>query len=272
MTPTKERGTRGGGRGGGRGEHRGGGGAYDGDDGIITDAAHDVQAAALGAPKHCGRLARRVRLGHAFGDKAVTRRGGEARAATAVALSPVTVLAISRFKYATIMKAVEATEAADVADFLRDTELFPETRVSDEDLRELASKLVVVRAGPGDTVVAAGDHAKGAFFVRSGRAKVSATARVMVEPPDEVVRTNVDDEVGWDGVRGSSVRSSVRSSRDSLYDDGRGAFVVRGIAASTANGQRRRRLAKGAHVRNARRPVGRTGPAGDIRRGVPRPL
>ena len=112
----------------------------------------------------------------------------------------MTVLAISRFKYATIMKAVEATEAADVADFLRDTELFPETRVSDADLRELASKLVVVRAGLGDTVVAAGDHAKGAFFVRSGRAKVSATARVMVEPPDEVVRTNVDDEVGWDAL------------------------------------------------------------------------
>ena len=47
------------------------------------------------------------------------------------------------------MKAVGATESADVADFLRDTELFPETRVSDEDLTELASKLVVVRAGPG---------------------------------------------------------------------------------------------------------------------------
>ena len=238
VTPTKERGTRGGGRGGGRGEHRGGGGAYDGDDGIVTDAAHDVQAAALGAPKHCGRLARRVRLGHAFGDKAATRRGGEARAATAVALSPVTVLAISRFKYATIMKAVEATEAADVADFLRDTELFPETRVSDADLRELASKLVVVRAGPGDTVVAAGDHAKGAFFVRSGRAKVSATARVMVEPPDEVVRTNVDDEVGWDGVRGSSVRSSVRSSRDSLYDAGeaRSSSAVSPLRPRTGSG------------------------------------
>jgi len=216
VTPTRERRTRGkGGRQGGGG----GGGAYDGDDGIITDAAHDVQAAALGAPKHCGRLARRVRLGHAFGEKAVTRRGGEARAATAVALSPVTVLAINRFKYAAIMKAVGATESADVADFLRDTELFPETRVSDEDLTELASKLVVVRAGPGDVVVAAGDHAKGAFFVRSGRAKVSATARVMMEPPsDEVVRIDVGNDESRDGVRGASVRSSVRSSRDSLYD------------------------------------------------------
>ena len=148
-------------------------------------------------------MARRVRLGHAFGEKAVTRRGGEARAATAVALSPVTVLAINRFKYAAIMKAVGATESADVADFLRDTELFPETRVSDEDLTELASKLVVVRAGPGDVVVAAGDHAKGAFFVRSGRAKVSATARVMVEPPDEVVRIDVGNDESRDGVRGA---------------------------------------------------------------------
>ena len=213
VTPTKSpRRTRGKG-----GRQGGGGGAYDGDDGIITDVAHDVQAAALGAPKHCGRLVRRCRLGHAFGDKAVTRRGGEARAATAVALSPVTVLAINRFKYAAVMKAVEATEARDVADFLRDTELFPESRVSDADLRELASKLVAVRAGPGDTVVRAKDHAKGAFFVRVGRAKVSATARVMVEPPsEEVVHSmNVEDESGWDGVRGS-VRSSRDSSRDAV--------------------------------------------------------
>ena len=52
---------------------------------------------------------------------------------------------------------------------------------------ELASRLAVIRANPGDTVVAAGDHAKGVFFVRVGRAKVSAVAKVMVEPPDIVV-------------------------------------------------------------------------------------
>ena len=47
---------------------------------------------------------------------------------------------------------------------------------------------------------------------------MSATARVMVEPPDEVVRIDVGNDESRDGVRGASVRSSVRSSRDSLYD------------------------------------------------------
>ena len=53
--------------------------------------------------------------------------------------------------------------------------------------------------------------------MRVGRAKVSATARVMVEPPsEEVVHSmNVEDESGWDGVRGS-VRSSRDSSRDAV--------------------------------------------------------
>ena len=112
------------------------------------------------------------------------------------------------------MKAVEATEARHPY-FLRDTELFPE-RACRTRTRELASKPSWSARGPGHG--RAGDPRR-ARSSCAGRAKVSATARVMVEPPDEVVRTNVDDEVGWDGVRGSSVRSSVRSSRDSLYDD-----------------------------------------------------
>ena len=90
-------------------------GAYDGDDGLITDAARDVQAAALGAPKNCGALARRVRLGHVFGEKAVLRRGGEARAATAVALSPVTIVSINKWRYDAVMEAAERTESREVA-------------------------------------------------------------------------------------------------------------------------------------------------------------
>ena len=180
-------------------------GAYDGDDGLMTDAARDVQAAALGAPKNCGALARRVRLGHVFGEKAVLRRGGEARAATAVALSPVTIVSINKWRYDAVMEAAERTESREVAEFLRETELFPESRVSDADLTELASRLAVIRANPGDTVVAAGDHAKGVFFVRVGRAKVSAVAKVMVEPPDIVV--------GPDDLRASV--QSLRSSHDS---------------------------------------------------------
>jgi CRP-like cAMP-binding protein len=180
-------------------------GAYDGDDGLMTDAARDVQAAALGAPKNCGALARRVRLGHVFGEKAVLRRGGEARAATAVALSPVTIVSINKWRYDAVMEAAERTESREVAEFLRETELFPESRVSDADLTELASRLAVIRANPGDTIVAAGDHAKGVFFVRVGRAKVSAVAKVMVESPDIVV--------GPDDLRASV--QSLRSSHDS---------------------------------------------------------
>ena len=103
------------------------------------------------------------------------------------------------------MEAAERTESREVAEFLRETELFPESRVSDADLTELASRLAVIRANPGDTIVAAGDHAKGVFFVRVGRAKVSAVAKVMVESPDIVV--------GPDDLRASV--QSLRSSHDS---------------------------------------------------------
>ena len=109
-------------------------------------------------------------MGHVFGEKAVLRRGGEARAATAVALSPVTIVSINKWRYDAVMEAAERTESREVAEFLRETELFPESRVSDADLTELASRLAVIRANPGDTIVAAGDHAKGVFFVRVGRA------------------------------------------------------------------------------------------------------
>jgi hypothetical protein len=166
-----------------------------------------------------------------FGEKAVLRRGGEARAATAVALSPVTIVSINKWRYDAVMEAAERTESREVAEFLRETELFPESRVSDADLTELASRLAVIRANPGDTIVAAGDHAKGVFFVRVGRAKVSAVAKVMVESPDIVV--------GPDDLRASV--QSLRSSHDSVVPPWEPPRFARDRAAAEVTGDGRRR-------------------------------
>ena len=173
----------------------------------------ETEARSLGAPRGAGSLARRVKTGEAFGAGAVLRPGGEARAATATALSDATLLALRKWKYDAVMDTIEKTEAARTAAFLRSTELFPVSKVSDADLRELATRLDLVVAEPGDAVVVAGDVARGVFFVREGRARVFAKALVMVptDPEGDEARRSAE----WRGSGGSNLRSSLRSSASS---------------------------------------------------------
>ena len=104
------------------------------------------------------------------------------------------------------MDVVEKTEAARTAAFLRTTELFPVSKVSDADLRELATRLDLVVAEPGDAVVVAGDASRGVFFIREGRARVFAKALVMV-PTDPEAEESAERRGGEREVVGSSVRS-----------------------------------------------------------------
>ena len=85
----------------------GGGGEF----GAVLDAAaggDEEVAREMGAPRGSGRLARLVRPGEVFGERAVLRRGGgEARAATAVALRrPATLLTLRKWAYDAILRAV----------------------------------------------------------------------------------------------------------------------------------------------------------------------
>lgn len=95
----------------------GGGGEGEGDFGVVDaadaaaaarNAAEEEEARQMGAPKGSGRLARLVGPGEVFGERAVLRRGGgEARAATAVALErPVAILTLRKWAYDAILRAV----------------------------------------------------------------------------------------------------------------------------------------------------------------------
>ena len=138
----------------------------------------DAEARALGAPAGAGPLARRARCGEAHGQSAVTgARGGEARCATAVALSDVSALVVRKWAYDAILASIEKAESASAAAFLRSTELFPTASVSDADVSALAAELEHHACSPGDAIVRAGDAAAGVFFVRGGRAEVFARGR-----------------------------------------------------------------------------------------------
>ena len=138
----------------------------------------DAEARALGAPAGAGPLARRARCGEAHGQSAVTgARGGEARCATAVALSDVSALVVRKWAYDAILASIEKAESASAAAFLRSTELFPNASVSDADVSALAAELEHHACSPGDAIVRAGDAAAGVFFVRGGRAEVFARGR-----------------------------------------------------------------------------------------------
>jgi CRP-like cAMP-binding protein len=96
-------------------------GDYGGNDfGLVDAYAHAAAAAraaaeeeedvarAMGAPRGSGRLARLVRSGEVFGERAVLRRGGgEARAATAVAVRhPVALLTLRKWAYDAVLRSV----------------------------------------------------------------------------------------------------------------------------------------------------------------------
>jgi len=180
----------------------------------------EIEAKLLGAPPGSGPFARRTRTGDLFGLGAVRgARKGEARCATLVALSETTALIIPKETFDDVIDAVQRGEAAKTAAFLRAAELFPESEVTDADLKALARALERVEAAPGDRVVTAGDVARGVFFVKEGRAEVFAKARVLVDAAggggvvdDAFERDKSARDELWDG----SVRDSLRESRDSL--------------------------------------------------------
>ena len=124
---------------------------------------------------------------------------------------------------------------------MRSTELFPPNKVSDEDLRELALRLRPVAAAPGDEIVGANDLGKGVFFIREGRATVSARTQTLVStvaaddpsvhggaqgPEGEEENVNVDQQ--GPGTRASSSRSSPLKK-----NSGRGGGAVRPGSAAT---------------------------------------
>ena len=180
----------------------------------------EIEAKLLGAPPGSGPFARRTRTGDLFGLGAVRgARKGEARCATLVALSETTALIIPKETFDDVIDAVQRGEAAKTAAFLRAAELFPESEVTDADLKALARALERVEAAPGDRVVTAGDVARGVFFVKEGRAEVFAKARVLVDAAggggvvvDAFERDKSARDELWDG----SVRDSLRDSRGSL--------------------------------------------------------
>ena len=180
----------------------------------------EIEAKLLGAPPGSGPFARRTRTGDLFGLGAVRgARRGEARCATLVALSETTALIIPKETFDDVIDAVQRGEAAKTAAFLRAAELFPESEVTDADLKALARALERVEAAPGDRVVTAGDVARGVFFVKEGRAEVFAKARVLVDAAggggvvdDAFERDKSARDELWDG----SVRDSLRDSRGSL--------------------------------------------------------
>jgi CRP-like cAMP-binding protein len=191
----------------------------------------EIEAKLLGAPPGSGPFARRTRTGDLFGLGAVRgARKGEARCATLVALSETTALIIPKETFDDVIDAVQRGEAAKTAAFLRAAELFPESEVTDADLKALARALERVAAAPGDRVVTAGDVARGVFFVKEGRAEVFAKARVLVDAAggggvvvDAFERDKSARDELWDG----SVRDSLRDSRGSPRGSLRGSLRLR---------------------------------------------
>lgn len=152
---------------------------------LLNMPGWEICAKQLGAPNGAGLFVRRLLTGELFGMGAVSnlknKTKGEARTCTGVALSECSVLKISKQCFDDVLGAVQRSVDAQIAVFLRSTELFPADKVLDGDLKTLASVFEKVECESGDRVVTAGDTARGVFFVRHGTAEVFAKSRVLVD-------------------------------------------------------------------------------------------
>ena len=149
---------------------------------LLSQPGIEQESKLLGAPPGSGFFVKRLQTGYLFGLDAVKHtKPGEARACTGVALSDTTLLRISKQAFDDVVQAVRLGVDAQVAVFLRSTELFPNAEVTDIDLNSLASVLTRVVCQEGDCVVNAGDTAAGVFFVNRGVAEVFAKVKVLVD-------------------------------------------------------------------------------------------